>query len=262
MCVDVPSRRVICVYGISLHVVCVHASFTYLTILFFLFVLSISRTQAPLRITHTPLRITYTIPKFVLLRHRDPVFGWWDEARGQWQREGASCLNYDPELRQVELSLSCLKPFAIIQPRALDYPYREWSLTTLSTNSCLIKVRGSRFQIAFEVTAGAPGVPMQPGMPGGRYNSYGDRDNSSGQSEYQKKAYFKGGYVRLVEPNFPQLAHIFNKPMGPGELLMALSHSGINLLPADEDAIFSRKPLKTGILEQVSAAHPSIYSKH
>jgi hypothetical protein len=42
--------------------------------------------------------------------------------------------------------------------------------------------------------------------------------------------------VRLVECDFPELAHVVNQEFSVGMLLLELSKCGIHLLPEDEDA--------------------------
>lgn len=44
------------------------------------------------------------------------------------------------------------------------------------------------------------------------------------------------GYAKLVRMDAQELQHIANKEMLPGSLLLALSQSGIHLLPLDDDA--------------------------
>lgn len=43
-------------------------------------------------------------------------------------------------------------------------------------------------------------------------------------------------YVKLIERDEPELAHIVNKPLAPGYLLHLLSKSGIHLMPVDMDS--------------------------
>ena len=42
--------------------------------------------------------------------------------------------------------------------------------------------------------------------------------------------------VRIVECDFPELAHVTNKEFSVGMLLLELSKCGIHMLPEDDDA--------------------------
>ena len=56
--------------------------------------------------------------------------------------------------------------------------------------------------------------------------------------------------VRLVECDFPELAHILNKEYTPGMLLKELSKCGIHMLPDDEDAARGEIHLKDKAAEE------------
>jgi hypothetical protein len=116
---------------------------------------------------------------------------------------------------QIQLNLHALKPFAIIQHRALDFPYRHWTLTPNGTNSVLLRVIGSRLEAVFELV---------------------------------------GAEVRLLAPVLSTTPHTYlaslqNRLMEPGVLFAKLAECGLNLMPTDADAKFCRKPIKTGFLE-------------
>ena len=87
------------------------------------------------------ITLTYKISDSAFINNDYPEFGWWDEVRGVWEREGASCLSYDPKTRIATLQLGLLKPFAVVQPRALDFPYLFWSITTTDRKTGLITVK-------------------------------------------------------------------------------------------------------------------------
>lgn len=157
-----------------------------------------------------PLEISYKIPEFVLLKDGYPHFGWWNDRSSspQWEEEGIEGNGYDPETRIAKLKLSTLRPFAVIQPRALDFPYRAWSLGPTGPNTALVTVTGSRFKVELELV---------------------------------------GGQCQLIQPQHDTLAPIFRKLMDPGKLLLRLQRAGINLCPTDEDAEFCRKPNKSKV---------------
>lgn len=155
-----------------------------------------------------PLKIKYRVPEGLLLR--GPEVGYWDDRRGQWQTEGADgmtlCEKYDPDSRLLVLSLPTLAPFAIIQPRALDFPYLHWGIAPLGPGACILKALGSRFEVAFHF------------------------DNS--------------GKCKLLQPALPQLQNVLGLLFYPGELLTKLALQGLNLMPTDEDAALCRKQLR------------------
>jgi len=151
------------------------------------------------------ITLTYKIPEYIFVNCDYPEFGWYDETKGMWEREGVSCLSYDSKTRSATLQLGLLKPFAVVQPRALDFPYLFWSITTTANKTGLISVRGSRFSVELEVI---------------------------------------GGKLQLLGPSEGVLKEHCNKLMDPGKLLLTLSRVGLNLIPNDDDAKFCRKAIK------------------
>lgn len=161
-----------------------------------------------------PLKVKYRLPDSLLIRlgaGATPEVGYWDDKRGQWQTEGADgnslCEKYDPETRTVVLSLPTLAPFAILQPRFLDFPYLHWGLAPMGRDAAVLKVLGSRFEVAFEFS--------------------------------------NDGKCKLLSPSLPQFANVLGVPMHPGVLLTKLAKQGLNVMPTDDDAVQCRKPLKS-----------------
>lgn len=158
--------------------------------------------------TQAPAYIRYRIPDDLYVHREKPLFGWWDEKKEVWETEGISGIKYDPENRFANFGISTLKPFAVIQPRALDFPYLSWSVCPNGYNKCLINVQGSRFDVQLEVV---------------------------------------GGKIQLLQPSDRVLAPLNNVLLDPGVLLTRMAKSGINLMPTDHDAKFCRKPLKVDL---------------
>jgi hypothetical protein len=50
--------------------------------------------------------------------------------------------------------MALLKPIALIQPRALDFPYRYWNLSPTGPHSCLLVLAGARLEIELEIVGG------------------------------------------------------------------------------------------------------------
>lgn len=61
-------------------------------------------------------------------------------------------------------------------------------------------------------------------------------------------------HVKLVEMKQPELAHLVDKPMHPGILLMELSRCGIHMLPEDADAERAKLHLKDIYAEERAIA--------
>lgn len=148
-----------------------------------------------------------------------------------WETEGIAGQSYDPTTRVANLTLATLKPFAIIQPRALDFPYLNWSVTPTGPNNARFSVTGSRFEVVFEIVGGKCRF-VKIATLGHFFLSFHTIFNDS-------------TIFRLVQPSDPVLDPIFKKLMDPGLLLTRMARAGINLMPTDDDAKFCRKPLKT-----------------
>jgi hypothetical protein len=192
-----------------------------------------------------PLRVRFTLPPHIYLSsEREPLFGFWDSAAhdglGGWKQDGVSILEFEPKSRLVLLSVPTIKPLAVIQPRALDFPYRSWSMQpvrvapagsddyynddgeideSMAASICRIEVTGSRFSVCVEVS---------------------------------------GALTRLVSPSAPFLARFRDEWTTPGVLLQQLASVGINVAPSDSDALYARKPLKSALLVSTLHAHLSL----
>lgn len=159
-----------------------------------------------------PLNLYCRLPDHVFFTGEAPTLGWWDEKTETWQTEGIECKGYKEWSREVEVKLNQLRPFAVVQPRAVDFPYRRFFLRpTLDGCGVLVGVQGSRMEVLLEL---------------------------------------RGHQARLKAPHHPSLRHLNYPWRNPGELLMLMGRSGLQVTPSDEDALFCRKPLKQPELER------------
>lgn len=106
----------------------------------------------------------------------------------------------------VKCSISKFNPLAMLQSGITDYPYQSWKLRSIGDNVALLDIETKRLKLVFEI----------------------------GED-----------YVKLIERDEPELAHIVNKPLAPGYLLHLLSKSGIHLMPVDMDSKLAGIQLKS-----------------
>ena len=155
--------------------------------------------------SHAPLRIQYTLSDTLYLDEREPHYGYWDNKQHSWKQDGITLTKFDPIKRSVNITLNVLKPFAIIQPRALDFPYRYWSIHNVD-NNIHIGVQGSRFTVTVSVV--------------------------------QDK-------TQLVSPVSTVLHTLNHNLYSPADLLSQLCATGINVMPTVADILYCRKPQKS-----------------
>jgi len=143
-------------------------------------------------------------------------------------------LDYDK--KTLTVSTLELVPFAFMQERNIDFPYKSWKIRKTSTSptfqprpdqpakydSIIIDIEGKRLPLRFEITAGK---------------------------------------VFLRDRTEPELAHLVDKAMDPTILLYELRRSGINLLPCNEDAETCNIPLKNLGAEHKAAEDLAIAAK-
>jgi hypothetical protein len=159
-----------------------------------------------------PFRVTFGVAPSVFLPDGAVQVGWWDEQRQGWRQDGLSDVRVNREANTITLSTVHLAPLAIIQPRALDFPYREWRLEVQARGqeTATLALLGSRFEVRIDV---------------------------------------RGRLCSLAAPDF---AFLRGQWLPPGRLLAALARSGINLLPSDSDARFARKTLRKVAVERAA----------
>lgn len=101
------------------------------------------------------ITVSYQIPTGVYLADdKKPTLGWWDAKNETWQRDGITPLKWDSVSRIIVFQMALLKPIALIQPRALDFPYRYWNITPTGPDSCLLVLAGARLELELEIVAG------------------------------------------------------------------------------------------------------------
>jgi hypothetical protein len=169
-----------------------------------------------------PVIVTYTAPDFIITVDGPPLFGWWDAKDKTWCLDGIEPDRYEVKdknrsgtgkrVMEVVVKIKQLKPFAMIQFRALDFPYRSWSIRPISHEAVMLRLRGSRFTVELEL---------------------------------------KNGKAALREPRFEVLQDqgLQDTFLPPGVLLMRLARTGLNIMPNDDDSKFTRKPLRAPGLE-------------
>ena len=167
--------------------------------------------------TNAPLRLSFHIPPSIYLPQETPHFGWYDTATHAWRQDGIVLLSFDPATRLTHLSLSTLRPIALIQPRALDFPYRQWYLHT-NGGHCELLLKGSRYDTTILIAH---------------------------------------GQCRLLHPTHPLLASVNDHSFPPGRLLLRMQQLGLNVLPTDEDGDYCRKPRKRDELVEALHGHIS-----
>jgi len=207
--------------------------------------------------SQAPLRVSFMLPSYVFLDDREPHFGWWDARHGCWRQEGVSLIKYEPKLEGgfVHLSLNLLKPVAIIQPRALDFPYRAWH------------IRPSFMVTDAEAAIAAQGEQQQDGEtdgdvpPSSNVASVDQLDVHVYELQLQGSRFpveleIAADHARLTNPISPVLEELNTQHMLPGILLSRMARAGINIQPSIEDAAYCRKPLKN--LQLTAALHEHV----
>lgn len=146
-----------------------------------------------------PVQTHFTLPDYVYTHEKDePKIGVWDEETQAWSTEYVTEIEFDRVKRMLEFSLTKFAPVAYLQAKTTDYPYDSWCLRSIGQELAILTVVTKRIEINIEI---------------------------------------KPLCVRLIEmDSIPQLAHIANKDMHPGMLLMELSRCGIHMMPEDNDA--------------------------
>ena len=165
--------------------------------------------------SNAPLRVAFNIPPSIYLPQALPHFGWYDTSTRAWRQDGVSLIAFDPQTRLTQLALSTLRPLALIQPRALDFPYRQWYLHTNGGQVELL-LKGSRYDTTLAVHP---------------------------------------GHCRLLHPQHPLLAPVNDAQLPPGRLLLRMQELGLNVMPSDDDGDYCRKPRKAAALLEALHAH-------
>ena len=185
----------------------------------------------------TPVKIHFTLPKYTYIGPNDKIkVALWQEETQTWSIEHIEDVKLDYDKKTLTVSTLELVPFAFMQERNIDFPYKSWKIRKTSTSptfqprpdqpakydSIIIDIEGKRLPLRFEITAGK---------------------------------------VFLRDRTEPELAHLVDKAMDPTILLYELRRSGINLLPCNEDAETCNIPLKNLGAEHKAAEDLAIAAK-
>lgn len=174
-------------------------------------------------IEEPPTKVTFNIPNHVLIRSETPFVGWWDSKASQWKLNGISNTFYDPDSRRIEFSTTHLTTsLAVVHQRTFDVPYQQWYLSPLcpAGKNCAV----------LSLT------------PKAQYSSTA----SVGQIVFL----IRNDKCKLIAPDKPELAHLFNLMMTPMELLTKMASSGINLILEDRDGEFIEYKPKSSTMER------------
>jgi hypothetical protein len=157
-------------------------------------------------VSQGPVKLSFQLPPHAVLADTvAPRLASWSAEHRAWRTDGIALLGYDAAKRTVHVQVVALAPFAVIQPRMLDFPYSGWHITPAGPGRLTLTLQTPRLTVTFLVSRSA---------------------------------------VVLVGPRLPELSHLLNKPMEPGLLLCRLCTCGINLLPRAADALRARKTAK------------------
>ena len=155
--------------------------------------------QPGAQVAADPVPAEYRLPDYVFVHEKDtPCVGVWDEEKEIWDTSEISDLTYDPKNKSLKFGLAKFAPLAYLQPKTLDYPYDSWYIRSTGDQVAILTIMTKRMiEINIEIH------PL---------------------------------YVKLIEMEQPELAHLVDKHLHPGMLLQELSRSGIHLLPENADA--------------------------
>lgn len=97
-----------------------------------------------------------------------PLVGWWDSENKCWRTDGLreKDTKLDLKTRVLTIKVWRMEPFAMLQPRALDFPYKAWALVRNETEPGAVDLtlRGSRFNVVIRATAGGVQL-LSPVLP-------------------------------------------------------------------------------------------------
>lgn len=148
------------------------------------------------------LQCRLQVPKTLVVADTLSVAHWCQDTK-TWNTDSISDQSFDKKSSTLTFkTLSVGRPISLVQSRLLHFPYKSWCLGPVGTNS---KDDAIHFSI----------------------NTH---------HNLCIKIEVKQGTCKLLSPDIPQLHHIRRVTHSPGNILIALSESGIHLLPTDPDA--------------------------
>ena len=122
------------------------------------------------------------LPPYVFTTENDDIkVGVWDAENQCWTADFIEELTWDKSKRQLDFSTRKFAPIAYLQKKTLDFPYDSWYLRSIGDQQALLTVKTRRgIDLNIQIN------PLN---------------------------------CKLVECDFPELAHILNKEFTAGILL-------------------------------------------
>mmetsp|Transcript_5388 Transcript_5388/g.10553 ORF Transcript_5388/g.10553 Transcript_5388/m.10553 type:complete len:660 (+) Transcript_5388:81-2060(+) len=115
------------------------------------------------------LHVSLKLPENLFITETQPMIGWWNSEKMAWCSDGhrEKDTKYDAKTHHLHIKIWRLEPFAVLQPRALDFPYLDWNLmkTEGKESGVVLTLKGSRFEV--KIIATSQGVSLlSPAVPG------------------------------------------------------------------------------------------------
>ena len=154
-----------------------------------------------------PCKAFFKVPDEVAMSD-DVTLMVWDEDNGDWSEEGISECQYIEATSTVQFHMTIVGTFALVKNRAVDFPYKKWSLQPIRNmpTPSDINAISRNYEVATRFSVQTPrGTDVVIDIVGTK--------------------------VKLVRPNVKYLAGLIGVEMAAGSLLKALLRRGVNLLP-------------------------------
>ena len=153
------------------------------------------------------LQCRLQVPKTLVITDTLSVAHWYQDTK-TWHTDSISDHSFDRKsLMMTFKTLSIGQPISLVQSRLLHFPYKSWCLGPVATDT-----NSKDSAIHFSITT---------------------------HNDLCIKIEVKQGTCKLLSPDIPQLHHIRKDTHSPSNILVALSKSGIHLLPTDPDIEFA-----------------------
>jgi cancer susceptibility candidate protein 1 len=154
----------------------------------------------------------FELPPYVFITDNDEnQVGVWDEKLQEWCTDYIEDLEYRKKERELVFNTRKFAPIAYIQSKTTDFPYDSFYLRCIKDQVALLSIVTKRINVNIQIH------PL---------------------------------FVKLIDMEQPELAHLVNKELHIGILLMELSKCGIHMLPENEDAARANIHLKDSATEE------------
>ena len=167
-----------------------------------------------------PLRYEIEIPRHIVPSDTMKILS----LEGDNESPPAILDNINIDIENKKMSFTSLRTgltFAISQPRTIDLPYKNWTLTPCFR---LNDSEHGDFKTSVRFTLDTARLHIEIGID--------------------------GATCSLLKSSIPELDHLLHKPMIPTKLLVLLSYHGVHIVPSDTD--FSENtPSCDGRLENI-----------